>query len=78
MNDLTISIDGGSPVPVNGIVVFQNGVPIAVVKTHDNVVVYADAAREPHEVQMLVSSMGFKQQPVHRLIGKLEGSLGKS
>ena len=75
MSNLTLSIDGGPQLPAEGVVIFQNGIPVAVAKAHGEVVIYVDAAREPQELTMMLSSMGYSEKPEHRLIGKLQGVL---
>ena len=72
---LTVSIDGEEPKEVRSVVLYDSGHPIAAVKAHDNMIVWADAARDMKDLVDLLQILGVRESPKHVFSGKIEGSL---
>jgi hypothetical protein len=72
---LTVSINGEEPKEAKSIVVYDGGYPIAAVRQHDNMVIWADAARDMRDLVNLLNMLGVREQPKHVFSGTIKGKL---
>lgn len=72
---LTVSLDGEEPREVRSVVLYDGGHPIAAARVHDNIIVWADAARDMQDLVTLLGILGVREIPKHVFSGRIEGSV---
>ena len=60
---LSVSVNGGIPVPAASVVLYNSGDPLAVAKQHGEIVIYADAERDPQDLVAILVSLGVRIEP---------------
>lgn len=63
---LSVSVNGGVPVPATSVVLYNNSNPLAVAKQHGAIVIYADAERDPQDLVDILTSLGVHAVPVQK------------
>lgn len=72
---LSVSIAGKPAVACDDVVLFDNGVPIAMAANRGGVVVFADALRDSEDLAQLLAQVGIKPVKIQTADFTIEGSM---
>lgn len=72
---LQVSLDGRKPVPVNSVIIYDDGIPAALAQNAGGVVLFADSIRDT-EFPTLLKNLGVPPARLHQYGGTIKGKLG--